>query len=82
MEYDVHRLDNILFHPFGVSQSAIYFLDGLASLRDTSIVLFFELLEHPTFMLVDDFVEVAIVLFYFNFFFLVHLKSLGDVGVE
>ncbi len=74
-QYDVHRFHDVVFHALRVGEGSLKFGFGLIGLAYAALVLFFELLEDPPFMLVDDFVKMAVVLFYFG---LLLLQSFTD----
>ena len=79
LENDGHRFDDIIFHPFGVVNGVLYFINGGTSLTNTSLVLFFEFLNNSPLKLVNNFVELAKVLFNFSLFFLIDLSYFAQV---
>ena len=65
VEDDVHGLQYILFHAFGVGYCGIDFACILVATFSCGFVLIFELFEHAAFVFIDDLVEMTVVFFHF-----------------
>ena len=78
---DVHGFDDIVLHSLGVAHGTIQLIHCLASLPNTSLVLFLELLDDPALEFVDDFIELTVVFLYFCLLFLQSLMGAIDLHV-
>jgi hypothetical protein len=82
VQNDLHRLKNILFHPLAIAHSCLDAALSLKWLANTVLILLFQLLQHPSLVLINDLVKVSIILLYFRFLLLTNFLRIAEVGIN
>jgi hypothetical protein len=68
-----HRFQNVLLHPLRIHQCRFQTRFCLFSLTNTHFILLPQLLNHPSFMLINNLIKMPIILLYLSFLSLTHL---------